>query len=83
MEYEYIINAKGHAEIEAFLNARHKKAGQFTHEMIQAWASEAEAHANNGSGAFIELKAWEAASGHAEEFEISDAGVDRREINVD
>lgn len=75
MAITHTINAAGLAEIRAFLEARHK-LGHFTDEQISKWAAEAEAHADEGNGAYIDLPARDAISGHTEILDISPAGVD-------
>lgn len=75
MTITHKINAAGLAEIRAFLEARHK-LGHFTDDQLRAWAAEAEAHADEGNGVYIELPARDAISGHTEILDISPAGFE-------
>ena len=75
MTITHKINAAGLAEIRAFLEARHK-LGHFTDDQLRAWAAEAEAHADEGNGVYIELPARDAVSGHTETLDISPAGFE-------
>ena len=71
------INAIGLAEIHAFLAAHHKLGGDhFTPAMLSAWADDAEFQLAEGNPASIEIRSWNAASGHTEYFTVSDAGID-------
>ena len=71
------INSIGTAEIHAFLAARHKLGGDhFTPDMLRAWAQDAEFQLGEGNSATIEIKSWDAVSGHTETFTVSDAGID-------
>lgn len=77
------INAVGLAEIHAFLAARHKLGGDhFTPAMLRALADEAEFQLSDGNPASIEIRSCDAASGHNEEFTVSDAGIDAAMIEV-
>nr|WP_314542467.1 hypothetical protein [uncultured Ottowia sp.] len=69
------INRAGLAEIRAFLEARHK-LGHFTDDQLSAWARDAENHALEGNGVYIELPARDAISGHTEILDISPDGFD-------
>ncbi len=78
------INAAGVAEIHAFLAARHKLGGDhFTPDMLHAWAADAEFQLAEGNSPTIEIKSWEAASGHTETFTVSDTGIDTEQIEID
>ena len=71
------VNEKGLSEIKGFLADNHKKDGDhFTPEMLRSWAADAEFQLGEGNPAMIEIRAWDAISGHAETFTISDAGLD-------
>ena len=71
------INAHGLNEIHAFLAANHKRGGDhFTPSMLRAWASEAEFQLGEGNPPTIELKSYDSIHGYAQEFTVSDAGVD-------
>ena len=78
------INATGLAEIQAFLAAYHKKGGDhFTKDMLRAWADDAEFQLSEGNGADIEIKSWDAVSGHTETFTVSDAGIDTEFVEIE
>lgn len=71
------INSIGIQEIHAFLAGRHKLGGDhFTPAMLRAWAQDAEFQLCEGNSATIEIKSWDAVSGHTETFTVSDAGID-------
>lgn len=78
------INAAGLAEIAAFLVAHHKKGGDhFTADMLSAWAADAERHLSEGNTPTIEIRSWDAVSGHTETYTISDAGIDTEHVEID
>ncbi len=78
------INAQGLEEIRSFLAANHKKGGdRFTHDMLSAWADDAEFQLAEGNSATIEIRSWDTVSGRTEEFTVSDAGIDVEQIEVD
>ena len=71
------INSTGIQEIHAFLSECHKLGGDhFTPAMLLAWAQDAEFQLGEGNSATIEIKGWDAVSGHTETFTVSDAGID-------
>lgn len=71
------VNATGLAEIAAFLAAHHKLGGEhFTPDMLRAWAADAEFQLAEGNTPSIEIKSWDAVSGHTETFTVSDTGID-------
>ena len=71
------INSIGIAEIHAFLAANHKYGGDhFTPAMLRAWAEDAEFQMSEGNSPTVEIKSWDAVSGHTETFTVSDAGID-------
>jgi len=80
----YSVNEQGLIEIKEFLAGNHKKGGDhFTPEMLRAWAADAEFQIREGNHAMIEIRAWDAVSGHTETFTISDAGLDCEEIEIE
>ena len=80
----YSVNEAGIAQIHQFLADNHKLGGDhFNREMLLAWAQDAEIQLDSGSSASIEIRAWDAISGHTETFTISDVGLDCEEIEVD
>ncbi|HEX9391469.1 MAG TPA: hypothetical protein VF928_09180 [Usitatibacteraceae bacterium] len=79
------VNQIGRQEIAAFLLANHKK-GESIHDVkscIDAWVEDAEFHLAQGNQASIEIRSWDAVSGRTENFEISDAGLDIEEVEID
>jgi len=81
---QYSVNEKGLSEIKGFLADNHKKGGDhFTPDMLHAWAADAEFQLGEGNSASIEIRAWDAVSGHTETFTISDAGLDCEEIEIE
>jgi hypothetical protein len=80
---QFSVNAQGKKEILNFLAKNHKKGGDhFTDEMLNAWAAEAEFQLSEGNPASIEIKSFESVNGCTQEFTISDAGLDREEIEI-
>lgn len=78
------INASGIREIADFLAAHHKLGGDhFTADMLRAWAADAEFQLAEGNTPTIEIKSWDAVSGHAETFTVSDAGVSEELVDID
>ena len=81
---QYSVNEQGLNEIKEFLASSHKKGGDhFTREMLQAWAADAEFQLAEGNPAMIEIRAFDAVSGHTETFTISSAGLDCEEIEIE
>ena len=81
---QYSVNEKGLAEIQAFLAARHKLGGDhFDRSMLQAWAQDAEFQLGEGNPASIEIRSFEAISGHTEDYTISEEGLDCEEIEIE
>lgn len=79
----YIVNEKGLDEIREFLRANHKKGGDFTSDMIRAWADEAEFQIAEGNPATIEIRAQDCVHGRTMEYRISDAGLEDQVIEID
>jgi hypothetical protein len=78
------VNAAGLAEIAAFLADNHKLGGEhFTPDMLRAWAADAEFSLSEGNGAVIELAARDSLRGVTQTFEISDAGLDSKNVEID
>lgn len=78
------INERGLNEIADFLGACHKLGrDHFDRSMLLAWAADAERHLGDGNSATIEIKSWDAVSGHTETFTISDDGFDVEIVNED
>lgn len=81
---QYIVNEKGLAEIQAFLAGKHKLGGDhFDRSMLQAWAQDAEFQLGEGNPASVEIRSFDAVSGHTEEYTISTEGLDCEEIEID
>jgi hypothetical protein len=78
---QYYINGNGLEQIQGFLGAHHKKGGDhFDEDMLRAWAADAEFCLSEGNPAIIEIKSWEAVSGHTETFTIGEDGIGCEEI---
>lgn len=78
------VNAAGLADIAAFLADNHKLGGEhFTPDMLRAWAADAEFSLSEGNGAVIELAARDSLRGVAQTFEISAAGLDSKNVEID
>lgn len=81
---QYSVNEKGLAEIQAFLAKKHKLGGNhFDRSMLQAWAQDAEFQLGEGNPASIEIRSFDAVSGHTEGYTISDEGLDCEEIEIE
>ncbi|MFT3819838.1 MAG: hypothetical protein QM750_19870 [Rubrivivax sp.] len=73
----YSVNEHGLNEIRQFLAENQKLGGDhFTRDMLLAWAADAEFQLSEGNPATIEIKSWDSVHGYAQEFRISDAGLD-------
>ena len=71
------INSIGIQEIHAFLSECHKLGGDhFTPAMLLAWAQDAEFQMSEGNSPTVEIKSWDAVSGHTEICTVSAAGID-------
>lgn len=80
---KYTINEHGLNEIREFLEDNHKKCGDnFTREMLQAWAADAEFQLGEGNPASIEIRSFDTISGHTENYTISPEGLDCEEIEI-
>ena len=79
------VNESGLAEIAAFLRENHKDGERIANDRscLIAWAAEAERGLDNGNSAQIEIRSWDAVSGHTVTFEVSEAGLDAEEIEID
>lgn len=78
------VNDNGLNEIHRFLATHHRLGGEhFDRSMLQAWAADAEFQLREGNPPSIEIRSWDAVSGHTEEYTISRAGLDCREIEID
>lgn len=81
----YTVNEAGMAEINDFLDENHKKGGggYFTHDMLLAWAADAESQLARDNPPSIEIRAWDSIHGRTQEFTISMAGIDSEEIEIE
>lgn len=80
----YIVNTNGLNQIHQFLAEHHKKGGEhFDKDMLRAWAADAEFQLAEGNPASIEIRSWDAVSGHTETFTISAEGLDSEEIDIE
>lgn len=80
----YAVNANGLNQIHQFLAEHHKKGGDhFDKSMLLAWAADAEFQLAEGNPASIEIRSWDAVSGHTETFTISEEGLDAEEIDIE
>ena len=78
------VNAAGLAEIAAFLADNHVTGGDyFTADRLRAWAADAEFSLAEGNGAAIELAARDSVHGRTQTFEISAAGLDSQNVEID
>lgn len=77
------INAAGIQEIENFLAFHHKKGHHVTDDMLSAWAADAEFQMGEGNSPTIEIRSWDAVSGHTETFTVSDTGIDTEYVEID
>ena len=78
------VNNVGLAEIREFLAANHRLGGDhFTPDMLRAWAADAEFQMSEGNPPRIEIRAADCVHGWTTEYDISDAGLDSREVELD
>lgn len=77
---DYHINEQGLGEIAAFLATAHRRGASMTREHLLAWADEAENSLAAGNPAMIEVRTIDSASGRPETFTVSDAGIERIEV---
>lgn len=71
------VNATGINMIAAWLADHHVGGAELTHANVHAWAAEVERHAEDGNGAYFELRAHESLAGRAEVFDLPAAGYDK------
>jgi hypothetical protein len=80
----YTVNEQGLSEIKEFLADNHKKGGDhFGHDMLLAWAADAEFQLAEGNPATIEIKSWDSIHGRTQEFTISDSGLDAETVEIE
>lgn len=80
----HIVNETGLAEIRSFLSEYHRLGGaHFTHEMLLAWAADAERHADEGLDPYIELRSFDNIQGFSRTFTVSSKGVDARVTDIE
>ena len=78
------INTTGLREIADFLAANHRLGGEnFTSDMLNAWAADAEFQMSEGNSPSIELKASDSIHGYTQEYTVSDAGIDTEYVEID
>ena len=78
------VNEIGLKEIHDFLAKKHKKGGEhFDHEMLLAWARQAEFQISEGNPASIEIRSYDSVSGHTENYTISPAGLDCEAVEIE
>ena len=73
-----IINDNGRAQIRAILESLHWHHTAITDAAVEAWAAEAEQHAMDGNGCYIELAAAESIFGVPISWDITPEGYDDR-----
>ncbi len=75
------INANGLEQIADALGQHHKLGrDHFTPSMLNAWASDAEDHFNDGNGCYFEIRSFDSTSGAPVEVTITAEGYDLEEI---
>ena len=76
MKYK-VVNEKGLKEIHGILAANHRLGGDhFDRAMLLAWAADVERHLDDGNGAYIEIRASDTVSGHAETHDLSPESIE-------
>ena len=76
------INANGLNQIAEALGQYHKLGrDHFTQSMLNAWASDAEDHFNDGNGCHFEIRSFDSNSGAPVEVTITSEGYDVEEVN--
>lgn len=76
------INANGLEQIAAALGQHHKLGrDHFTPAMLNAWASDAEDHFNDGNGCYLEIRSFDSSSGSPVEVTITAEGYEVEEVN--
>lgn len=76
------INVSGMNQIAEALGQYHKLGrAHFTPPMLDAWASVAEGHFNNGNGCYFEISGLHTVTGTPIEVTISDDGYDIEEVD--
>lgn len=80
--YKY-VNDKGVQMIAEFLAANHKRQKPFTHNMLLAWAADAETQLMLGNSPTIEVRSWDSLSGATITFTVPDEGISSEEFSED
>lgn len=76
------INANGLNQIAEALAQYHKLGrDHFTQSMLDAWASDAEDHFNDGNGCYFEIRSFDTNNGSPVEVTITAEGYDVVEVN--
>lgn len=82
---QYTVNANGYAQIAEFLRKNHKKGEQIADnsDMLAGWVAEAEFQLGEGNPASIEIRSFDSVHGYTQNFDISEEGLDSKEIEID
>lgn len=82
---QYTVNDHDIAQIAAFLRENHKKGERIagSKDMLRAWAVDAEFQISEGNPASIEIRSFDAISGHTENFTVSDDGLDCIPVEIE
>ena len=76
------INVNGLNQIAEALGRHHKLSREhFTLAMLNAWATEAEDHFNQGNGCYFEIRSFDTKIGAAIEVSIASNGYDVEYLN--
>jgi|32_taG_2_1085360.scaffolds.fasta_scaffold13787_4 hypothetical protein len=76
------INEKGLEQIKSFLMGNHRnfQNEQPNQKQLLAWAFEAEQHADNGDGGYIEIASFDSVQCRTQIFELTDNCFDVAEV---
>ena len=76
------VNEQGLKEIREFLAENHKRGGNFSRDMLLAWAADAEFQLSEGNPACVEIRACDSLNGRTQEYTISAEGLQAVEVQA-
>jgi hypothetical protein len=79
------VNAKGIAQIAAFLLENHKRGNSISKDAgcLGAWANDVDFSLSEGNDASLEIRAFDSIHGRTQTFTISADGLDSCEVEID
>lgn len=82
---QFTVNANGIAQIAEFLRKNHKKGEVIADnaDILSSWVADAEFQLGEGNPASIEIRSFDSVHGLTQNFDISDEGLDSKEVEIE